>query len=312
MSKYLVAIFLVTAGLSLSVPTAHAGWLSVTSFEMPAKYPGRLVPVQLPSQPGNPMHTGYRSAAVAPSLQVSPANPAAPTNPTTSIGQWGGIVDSMLAAVGLSALLSFFGLGGVAGTFIGSTLLLTLLAIAVILLLQLFQRKEHGQRMLHEPVLAGVPRVDVRSEPSALPKAPPQVAPPVHRDGAANWGVPADFDVPGFLRHAKACFIRLQASWDRGDVNDIRAFTTTEMFAELKLQLQERGAATSQTDVAILNADLLGIETTDLEYLASVKFSGMIRESVNPMAEPFLEVWHLVKPLSGQDGWTLAGIQQLQ
>jgi predicted lipid-binding transport protein (Tim44 family) len=132
--------------------------------------------------------------------------------------------------------------------------------------------------------------------------------------GAVNnqpWGVPADFDVPSFLRNAKTYFIRLQAAWDRGDINDIREFTTPEMFAELKLQLQERGPSKSHTDVVSLDADLLGVEVVDGHYLASVRFSGMIKEDENAPAEPFTEVWNLTKPVSGEGGWVLAGIQQL-
>ena len=35
-------------------------------------------------------------------------------------------------------------------------------------------------------------------------------------------------------------FIRLQAANDAADLNDLRAFTTPEMFAAIKLDLQER------------------------------------------------------------------------
>jgi predicted lipid-binding transport protein (Tim44 family) len=83
------------------------------------------------------------------------------------------------------------------------------------------------------------------------------------------------------------------------------------MFAEMKLQLQERGASANHTDVVSLDAELLGMETVGNDYLASVKFSGMIRESENAAAEPFTEVWNLSKPVSGNGGWILAGIQQL-
>ena len=83
------------------------------------------------------------------------------------------------------------------------------------------------------------------------------------------------------------------------------------MFAELKLQVQERGASPNNTDVMVLDAELLGVETVGLDYLASVKFSGMIKEDPKASAEPFTEVWNLAKPTSGQGGWILAGIQQL-
>jgi predicted lipid-binding transport protein (Tim44 family) len=110
---------------------------------------------------------------------------------------------------------------------------------------------------------------------------------------------------------AKSNFIRLQAAWDKGDVADIREFTTPEVFAELKMQISERGAQADFTDVVTIDAELLGIETSANEYLASVKFVGMIKSAPTAAAEPFQEVWNLSKPVSGGSGWMLAGIQQL-
>jgi predicted lipid-binding transport protein (Tim44 family) len=124
-----------------------------------------------------------------------------------------------------------------------------------------------------------------------------------------QWGVPADFDQATFLRVAKGNFIRLQAAWDKGDVADIREFTTPEVFAEMKLQISERTVA-DYTDVVSIDAELLGIETSDTEYLASVKFTGSIKPAPDALPEPLNEVWNLVKPRDGSNGWLLAGIQQ--
>ncbi|MDB5756388.1 MAG: rane protein, partial [Massilia sp.] len=80
---------------------------------------------------------------------------------------------------------------------------------------------------------------------------------------------------------------------------------------ELKMQIQERGASADFTDVVSIDAELLGIETVGNEYLASVKFTGMIKSAPSAPAEPFAEVWNMSKPVSGNTGWVLAGIQQL-
>ncbi len=161
---------------------------------------------------------------------------------------------------------------------------------------------------------AYTPEIGSRIEPTPMPQQPAALQAEPAAIGAANaatWSVPADFDAPGFLRHAKTHFIRLQAAWDKADIDDIREFTTPEMYAELKLDLQERGSAINNTDVVSINAELLGIETVGGNYLASVKFDGMIKEDAKSAAEPFAEVWNLSKPLAGQGGWLLAGIQQL-
>ena len=128
--------------------------------------------------------------------------------------------------------------------------------------------------------------------------------------GAAARNIPADFDVDGFLRQAKLNFVRLQAANDRGDMDDIREFTSPELFAEIQMQYQERGSKAQETDVMQLNAELLEVVTEDKRHIASVHFSGQLRED-NAAPDAFAETWHLVKPVDGSRGWNVAGIQQV-
>ena len=129
---------------------------------------------------------------------------------------------------------------------------------------------------------------------------------------AAGRNIPADFDVEAFVRNAKVNFIRLQAANDAGNLEDIREFTTPEMFGEIKMNFSERGTATQQTDVVTVNAEVLDVTEESTRYIVSVRFTGLIREESNAAAEPFDEVWHMVKPRDGSKGWTLAGIEQTQ
>ena len=129
---------------------------------------------------------------------------------------------------------------------------------------------------------------------------------------AAGRNIPADFDVEAFVRNAKVNFIRLQAANDAGNLEDIREFTTPEMFGEIKMNFSERGTATQQTDVITVNAEVLDVTEESTRYIVSVRFTGLIREESNAAAEPFDEVWHMVKPRDGSKGWTLAGIEQTQ
>ncbi|MDR1661403.1 MAG: 39S ribosomal protein L45, partial [Azoarcus sp.] len=123
--------------------------------------------------------------------------------------------------------------------------------------------------------------------------------------------VPADFDAEAFLRVAKLNFVRLQASNDAGNLDDIREFTAPEVFAEIKLQLDERGPAAQRTDVVQLDAELLEAVTEGKQHVASVRFHGLIREQADAPAAPFDEVWALTKPVSGERGWVIAGIRQI-
>ena len=124
--------------------------------------------------------------------------------------------------------------------------------------------------------------------------------------------IPADFDVPGFERQARFAFIRLQAANDSKDANDIRDFATPEMYAELSLQIQERGDAPQKTEIVSLNVNVLEVTTEGQRAVASVRYTGEIREAVGAPAEAFDEVWHVAKRLDdAKSTWLLAGIQQL-
>jgi predicted lipid-binding transport protein (Tim44 family) len=265
-----------------------------------------------------------QNQAAAPA-QARPGAPAATPAPRPA-SPWRGILGGALLGLGLGALLSHLGIGGALASVIGTVLTIALLALAAMFIYRLFRRKNQPPAL--RPSYAGgyssgnsgnsgnTPEIgsglDQQARPAALQAEPQSSGFSGGVAAAAQpWGVPADMDVQAFLRAAKTYFIRLQAAWDKGDVEDIREFTTPEMFAELKLQMQERGAAPTNTDVVSLDAELLGVEKVGNEYMASVKFSGWIKEDPNASAEPFSEVWNLIKPVSGQGGWILAGIQQL-
>ena len=128
--------------------------------------------------------------------------------------------------------------------------------------------------------------------------------------------MPAGFDAEGFLKASKANFISLQDAWDRSDIPSLRAMMTDGMLEQIKGQLAEReragGSAVNKTEVVMLDAQLLGIEELDDEYMASVEFSGLIREDVSAGPNPFREVWNITRPKSGPGGWLVAGVQALQ
>jgi len=122
--------------------------------------------------------------------------------------------------------------------------------------------------------------------------------------------IPAGFDTAGFLRSAKLNFVRLQLANDGERLDEVREFTTQEMYDELRRDVAGR-AGPQQTDVVRLDADLLELATEQGKHWASVRFSGLVREAPGTPPEGFEEVWNLVKPADGSSGWLLAGIQQM-
>jgi predicted lipid-binding transport protein (Tim44 family) len=254
--------------------------------------------------------------AAAPS--AAPAAPAAiPPKPAS---RWKGMLGGALLGLGLGAMLSHFGMGGAMASMFSSILMIALLALAAMFIYRMFRRKDTPANPNFQSYATAAPAghtPDIGSgiQPAAFEPVQQPASNMTYSPAAAAptapWGVPADFDSAAFLRHAKSSFIRMQAAWDKADTDDLRQFTTPEIYAELKMQIQERGAAADFTDVVTIDAELLGIETIGNEYLASVKFTGMIKPAPNAAAEPFAEVWNMSKPVSGSTGWVLAGIQQL-
>jgi predicted lipid-binding transport protein (Tim44 family) len=241
---------------------------------------------------------------------------------------WKGLLGGALLGLGLGALFSHLGIGGALASGLSSILMILLLVFAVMFIVRMFRRKTTPATSTfsgfnQDPVPASAtPEIGSGLNQSWQPNAnqtnyqggysQPGAGVSLNKgSGHQQWGVPEGFDTEAFLRHAKASFIRMQAAWDRGDVADLREFTAPEVLAELQLQIQERGGSQDYTEVVSIDAQLLGIETTERDYMASVQFDGMIRNAPGAPAEPYVEVWNLSKPLAGNGGWVLAGIQQI-
>ena len=287
MKNFWMALVVAIMGVAVVVSSAEAKRLGGGgSFGKSSPSYSRQAPAQGPGQSA----TASRPAAPA----------AAPASP------WRGILGGALLGLGLGALLSHFGLGGEFASMIGTLLMIGLLAVGAIFLFRMLSKKTANQAP--RPAFAGpMEKSGIPEVGSNLGSAPQ----PVNWQSGAAPAIPADFDTAGFLRHAKTNFLRMQAAWDKGDAQDIREFTTPEMFAELKMQLTERGASANHTDVVTLEAELMGIETVGDEHLASVRFNGMVKEDEHAPAEAFNEIWVLSKPMNGNGGWLLAGIQQV-
>ncbi|MEN9316644.1 MAG: hypothetical protein RIS35_3037 [Pseudomonadota bacterium] len=268
----------------------------------------------MPQQPGQ--------ASTAPAQQAQPAAPRqAPAAQPQASGarRWLGPLAGLAAGLGLAALASHLGFG----EELASMMLIALLAVAAIVVVRMIMARRNSQRPAMQTAYssAGVgPEASVRYAPlpdapmsgtSAAPSMPASLDTASPAAASGSWRIPEGFDSEGFVRNAKVQFIRLQAAYDSANIDDLREFTTPALFAELRMQLNERGQTPNRTDVVQLEAEILGIETDSATHLASIRFHGLIRETEGGAAESFDEVWNLEKPVSGQSGWLLAGIQQL-
>jgi predicted lipid-binding transport protein (Tim44 family) len=225
----------------------------------------------------------------------APASPAA-TGPSRWLGPLAG-----LAAGGLLASL-FFG-----GAFEGMTaldwLLIAALAFGVVQLLRTMRRRAPAPA-------AATPggRVPLGAAPlGGLGSGAAHASAPVTRNDAPAW-----FDARGFAHGAKDHFVRLQAAWDAADWQAIGEYVTPSLLAELQAEHARSAVPGQRTEVVSLDVRLLEMQRDGDRVLASVRFSGLLREEAGGDAERFDEVWHVEHDWASRDGdWLIAGIQQV-
>ena len=232
-------------------------------------------------------------------------------------GLFGGLFGGLLAGTLLGSMLGGTGFGGAIGSFMNILLFVALGFFAMRLFRRLRggqeerrqdwqersyeQRQPFGQDQYGQRQSQGSAWDALRSEPQA---AQQNAAESVN-------AVPADFDENEFLRGAKAAYTRLQASWDRRDLNDIAHFATEDVMAELREQAAS-DPTPSKTEILLVNASLLEVRDEGDTRRVAVYFDVLMRENQNAAhPEQVREVWHFVCSTAAGDSWKLDGIQQL-
>ncbi len=324
MKSLIIALTMAVAAAGLVPTEADAKRLGGGgSSGMQRSLPSRAAPDSVPARPATP--------AATPNTAGAPAAAAAAAAPKRS---WMGPIAGLAAGLGIAALMSHLGMG--AG--FANIIMLVLLAVAGFVLVR-FLMKRFGPKPVANPnAMAFAGAGPVGNAERAAPMAIPPTVFPDYRPNATGpaaeaarspaadvtpaasvapapveivgRALPAGFDAEGFQRIAKMIFIRMQAANDAGDLNDLRNFTTPEMFAAARVDLQDRGSQTQRTDVVKIEAQVLDLEDDGQRQIVSVRFHGLIREEVDGVANPFDEVWHMVKPHDGSREWAISGIQQ--
>lgn len=254
-----------------------------------------------------------RSIAKAPpaSPPARNAQQAAPVQPPAAAPQSSGLSRwlPMLGGLAIGGLLGSMFAGSGFGGAMGSILIMALLAFAAIFVVRMLMRS----RAQSQPAAAGPQSTQYMGLGNETVAAPPpsQAAGFEAQPKPVAANIPAGFDAEGFLRQAKLSYIRMQTANDAGDLGELGEFTTPEMLAALKADIDARGGEKQFTDVVTLNADLLEVVTESDRHWASVRFSGLVREVPGQAPASFAEVWNLAKPADGSSGWLLAGIQQM-
>lgn len=227
--------------------------------------------------------------------QQQQAAPATPAPQPSGMSKWLGPLAGLALGAGLAAL--FFN-NGAAGLLAGLMMIAAIIAVGV-LVMRALRGKVAEQPLQYAgaggtgPSLATLPGGAGAHSVAAT---------------AGRW--PAGFDAADFARNARLNFVRMQEAHDKRDLTAMRDFLTPEVYREVEADIRAAGAEPCKTEVLTLNAEVLEVATEGDAYLVSVRFSGLIREQAEGNPDPFSEVWHLEKPVSGRSGWLVAGIQQ--
>jgi predicted lipid-binding transport protein (Tim44 family) len=251
-------------------------------------------PVQTPPSSQRPAQT--QAQAAAPGMRTPQAGGAS---------RWLGPLAG-LAAGGLLASL-FFG-GAFEGFQIMDVLVIVALAFGVFMIVRMMRRRQAAGPM---PAGAGA-----YGRIAAMDQGPRGPAPSALGTGSAapvsasTDQVPAWFDAAGFVAGAKGHFVALQAAWDKGDFSDLQEYTTPQMLTELKGEYARLGGP-QHTEVVRLQAEMVSVQRDGNQAVASILFSGLIREDPQAPAQEFREIWHVQHDWASAAGnWYIAGIQQ--
>lgn len=279
---------------------------------------------------------------VAPPVNAAPrpnsSTPAATPTPSR-FGGMGGILGGIAAGIGLSYLFSSMGMGAGMASMFSNILMIGLLVFGGLWLYRKFiagRNPSSAMGTMNNPSYAtsnspSSPSWNSAQAPvnntlknnalcggtsisntSQIPLIP-EVSTSALKSPIEAHLTPDSFqDKEQFLENAKMLFLQLQEASDQQNLEVLREYTTPELFALLRKDMLARTTATSFTQVLTLGADLIAVEQSNQEYLASVRFVGSIREDLGGPVEEFTEVWNWLKPISGNAGWILSGIQQIQ
>jgi predicted lipid-binding transport protein (Tim44 family) len=294
------------------------GQQSGMSQRAPAQSPNQM------NQAGQPQSA--QQAAAARQQQAGAQSPAR--------NRWLGPLAGIAAGLGLAALASALGLSEEFGTI----LLIMLVAMVALFAFRMFMARRAaagaggkgpdgkfrtgglgGRDLAYGG--AGTGGLGGDASRTAVPGASGQTT----FDGRATGGAAAagaaansgqalaNFDVDQFVRAARNQFVRLQGAFDSGRVDELREFSSAQMFEELQREIAERGGRHQTTEILTLDAQFLGSEKFGAGHsddLAAVRFTGLLRESPQEPAQPIDEIWNFTRPGDRSSGWVLAGIEQ--
>ncbi|HSO61312.1 MAG TPA: Tim44-like domain-containing protein [Desulfobacterales bacterium] len=250
----------------------------------------------------------YQQSARPPiSSPTSPQSQPGLSQPNPMGGRWGGMLGGLVMG-GLIGSLLFGGGHGFGGPGLMDILLLG--GGLFLLMRYLRSRKTAAQSASSAGFTNPFHERSAQQGWGASGDTPDETA---GLSAPATPPIPPGFDQGEFMKGAQTIYTRMQASWDKRDLEDIRKFTSPEVYAEIEKQAQE-DPQPSRTEILLVNARLLEVRSVDNQEIASVHYDVMMREgAADKLAKQVREVWHFSRDeKAAASFWRLEGIQQVE
>jgi predicted lipid-binding transport protein (Tim44 family) len=290
---------------------------------------GRSAPSQFQKSP--PTAPSGTSSTAPSKQQATNPGAAGATGAAAPRNRFLGPLGGLAAGLGLAALFGYLGFGAGMAEFLGTLLMIGAAVFAVMFLVRMLR----GQQPSKPRPAYSAPGASAANSGNSYRQGPindpvpgmGQSKPDQGFQGFGQFGnastfdapvpaatplkeLPAGFDEPNFVNSAKKFFVTMQGVFDKGDVAGLREYCSDEVVDHLKAEIDARGNAVNRTDVVTLDAQLIGFETDVDEQIATVAFTGMLREEQDAAASEINELWIMSRPVSG-GGWVLSGIHNL-
>ncbi|MDB5890017.1 MAG: hypothetical protein JWP47_848 [Polaromonas sp.] len=317
LTLFTVALMLGTASVAFDAEAKRLGGGKSSGMQ-------RQATAAPPASPGGANAAG--SPGQAAPVAGATAAAAAPAAAAATKRSWMGPLAGLAAGLGLAALASYLGFGEA----LANMMMIGLLVMVALLAVGFVMRKRaaaQGSTLAAAGSSGGTPQPFQRTP--ALGATYRNSVGDGQQGGGSLIGsriasgltgttartgvgqIPAGFDTAAFARNAKTQFLALQAANDARDLERLQTYLTPGMLETVRGEIAERDITMQQqTQVFGLEAVVLSVVEEESQYVASVRFTGSVRDQHGAVPEDLDEIWHLTKARAGHGGWVIAGIQQ--
>ncbi len=229
------------------------------------------------------------------------AGAATATAGRSGFGMMGGLFGGLLAGTFLGSMLG--GLPG-GGGFLDIIIIGLLVYFGFRLFSSFSKKKDNSTQQQAQTHNYSQQKSTLNNAWNNLKSEPTESAQSQEQLTENSYGI----DPAEFLEGAKATYVRMQESWDKRDIDDIKIFTSSAVYDVVKQDSLENPNPSS-TVILNLSAQINAIEKDGEKDRISVYFTALLYEEGEQ--SNITELWHFVRD-NKFSMWKVDGIQQVR